>query len=165
MRISIILLLFVSLTTFAQSKVGTIDVDYVLSKMPEIKVIQTQVEDYGKELDADFNKKLETYNAMVQAYTDGESEFTIGQKKQKQEEILATEQDLNKFQENGTKLINLRRDELVRPLYQKIGVSLEKIARDESFTQVLQLNGTIVYIDENYDLTDKVLTDLGIALD
>ncbi len=165
MKIFKILFLFISVTAFAQTKVGTVDVDFILSKMPELPAVQKQIEDYGKELDEEFNKNLEAYNALVKDYTDGEAGFTIAQKKTKQEEILNAENELNKFQQNGTKLINIKRDELVRPLYQKIGVALEKVSKEESFTQVLQLDATIVYADNNYDLTIKVLKELGITIE
>ena len=44
-----ILFIFISVSSFAQSKVGTIDIDFILSKMPELPAIQKQIEDYGKE--------------------------------------------------------------------------------------------------------------------
>ncbi len=159
-----ILLLFISITGFAQSKVGTVDIDFILSKMPELPEIQKQIEEYGKGLDADYNKNLEIYNALVKAYTDGEAGFTETIKKEKQQEILTAENELGLFQQNGTKLINIKRDELVRPLYQKIGVALESIAKAEGFSQVLQLDATVVYVDSNYDLTLKVLKELGVEI-
>ncbi|MBZ0326845.1 MAG: OmpH family outer membrane protein [Altibacter sp.] len=165
MRILAILFLFISFSAFSQTKVGTVDVDFILSKMPEIPSVQKQVEDYGKELDADFKKNLEAYDALVKAYTEGEAGLTIAQKKTKQEEIIAAENDLNKIQQNGSKLMNIKRDELLRPLYQKIGVSLEKIAKAEGYTQVLQLDNSVVYADNTYDLTLTILKDLGITIE
>ncbi|PKA82066.1 periplasmic chaperone for outer membrane proteins Skp [Ulvibacter sp. MAR_2010_11] len=165
MKLVKLVFLFISVTAFSQSKVGTIDVDFVLSKMPELPALQKQIEDYGKQLDVDFNKKMEVYNALVTAYTAEEQGLTIAQKKTKQDEILKAEDEVNLFQQNGTKLLNIRRDELVRPLYQKIGVSLEKIAKAEAFTQVLELDERVVYVDHNYDLTIKVLADLGISIE
>ena len=165
MKISTILFLFITITGVSQSKVGTVDVDFILSNMPELPAIQKQIEEYGKELDVEFNKNLEAYNAMVKEYTDGEVGFTIAQKKTKQEEIVNSENELNKFQQNGSKLINLKRDDLLRPLYQKIGVSLEKIAAAEGYTQVLQLDNLVVYADNAYDITLTILKDLGITLE
>lgn len=165
MKISTIFFLFITITGVSQSKVGTVDVDFILSNMPELPAIQKQIEEYGKELDAEFNKNLEAYNALVKEYTDGEVGFTIAQKKTKQEEIVNSESELNKFQQNGSKLINLRRDDLLRPLYQKIGVSLEKIAAAEGYTQVLQLDNLVVYADNAYDITLTILKDLGITIE
>lgn len=165
MRVLTILFLLISFTAVSQSKVGTVDIDFILSKMPELPEVQKQIEEYGKELDTEFNTNLEAYNALVKEYTEGEVGFTIAQKKTKQEEIVKAEDELNKFQQNGSKLINLKRDELLRPLYQKIGISLEKIAEAESYTQVIQLDNSVVYADNNYDITLKILEDLGIKLE
>lgn len=164
MKIINILFLIISLSSFAQSKVGTIDIDFVLSKMPEISGVQQQIEAYGKELDTEFNKNLESYNTLVKAYTDGEAGYAETIKKEKQGEILKAENELGKFRQNGAKLINIKRDELVRPLYQKIGVALEKVAKTEGFTQVLQIDESVVYLDNTYDLTVKVLKELGVTI-
>ena len=158
------LFLFICISGFAQSKVGTIDVDVVLSQMPELAGVQQQVQDYAKELDEGFNKKMADYQILVKAYTDGEAGFTEAVKNQKQEEIITSENDLGKFQQNGSKLINIKRDELAAPLYQKIGIALEKVAQADGYTQVLQINETIVYLDNGYDLTLKVLKELGIEV-
>jgi len=164
MKIVKLLFLFICVSSFAQSKVGTIDIDFILSRMPELPIIQKEVDDYTKTLDVEFNKNLETYNTLVTQYSEGEAGFTEVQKKEKQEEIITRENDLGKFQQNGTKLINIKRDELVRPLYQKIGVALEKVSIAEGFTQVLQIDASIAYLDSNYDVTLKVLKELGIEV-
>lgn len=149
----------------AQTKVGTIDVDYIISKLPELTTIQTQMVTYGKELDNELQTKLTNYDAQVEAYKAGEVGFTEAQKQQKQTAILAIEEDINKFQQNGNQLVQLKRDELLRPAYQRIGASLEKLAKAQGYTQVLQTDNTLVYLDPTYDLTRQVLTDLGIKLE
>lgn len=164
MRTIKFLFLFICVSGFAQSKVGTIDIDVILSQMPELAGVQKQVQDYAKELDAGFDKKMAEYGALVNAYSDGEAGYTEAVKKEKQDEIINAENDLGKYQQNGSKLINIKRDELAAPLYQKIGVALEKVAQAEGFTQVMQINETIVYLDNGLDLTLKVLNELGIEV-
>jgi outer membrane protein len=164
MKLIKIFFLFVSISSFAQSKVGTVDIDFILSQMPELTSVQAQVEDYGKELDVDFKKNMDAYNVLIKAYTDNESTFTDAVKKEKQDAIIATENDLGKFQQNGSKLLNIRRDELLRPLYQKIGVALDKVAKAGGYTQVLQIDEYIVYLDNTLDITMSILKELGIEV-
>jgi len=156
------LFLFLSITSFAQSKVGTIDIDFIISKMPELPTMQKDVETYGKGLEADLAKKYDAYNVLVEDYKAGESGFTPEVKLQKQQAITEAENDITKFQQNGTKLVGIKRDELLRPVYKKIGDALEKLAQAEGYTQVFQIDNTLVYIDSNYDLTIMVLKELGI---
>lgn len=165
MKIMKLLFLFLSISSIAQSKVGTIDIDFIITKMPEITVVQKQLEDYKAELDVDFNKNMKAYNAMVEDYKKNEVNFTIATKQEKQKAILEAENNLGTFQKNGTKLISIRRDELLRPLYQKIGDALGKAAKANAYTQVLQINDSLVYIDNEYDLTIEVLAELGVEIE
>ena len=162
MKLLKVLFLFICVTGFSQTKVGTIDVDFILSQMPELPTVQTQVDEYGKSLEADLQKKLTDYQNAIKELDD--VTLTFDRKKKKQDSILAMEQDIQKFQQNGQQLITLKRDELLRPLYSKIGVSLEKVAKAGEYTQVLDRNSDIVYIDNNYDLTLVVCKDLGIEV-
>ena len=164
MKLMKLLFLFVIISSFAQSKVGTIDIDFILSQMPELTSVQTQVQDYGKELDVDFKKNLDAYNVLIKAYTDNEATFTDAVKKEKQEAIITAENDMGKFQQNGSKLLNIRRDELLRPLYKKIGLALDKVAKAGGYTQILQIDEYIVYLDNRLDLTVPVLKELGIEV-
>jgi outer membrane protein len=165
MKMIKLLFLLVSISSFAQSKVGTIDIDFIITKMPEITTVQKQLDDYKKELDVDFNKNMDAYNVLIKAYTDNEATFTIAVKKQKQDEIITAENDLGKFQQNGTKLISIRRDALLQPLYQKIGDALGKVAKENTYTQVLQIDEYLVYLDNEFDLTIQVLKELGVEIE
>jgi len=155
-------LLFVCVSGFAQSKVGTIDVDFIISKMPELTGVQKQVEDYGKSLDADLQNKLTTYQAAIDKYKTDEPTLTVSDKKAAQEAILTMENDIKKFQQNGNQLIVLKQDEYLKPLYAKVGTALEKVAKAGAYTQVLARNQDVVYVDNRFDLTIAVLKELGI---
>lgn len=156
--------LFLCVTGFAQSKVGTIDVDYIISQMPELSSVQKQIEDYGNGLDANLRKKLTEYQTAIDKYKTDEVSLTINQKKGRQDSILAMENDIQKFQQNGSQLIVLKQEEYLKPLYEKIGIALEKIAKAEGYTQVLMRNNDVVYIDNRFDLTLAVLKELGIEI-
>jgi outer membrane protein len=162
-----LLLLFISFSVAAQtgqSKVGTIDIDYVLSRMPEVTGVQKAVESYGKTLDADLTKKVEGYQKLIDEYKANDISYTVNQRKTMQDSIIKVETDINKFRQNATQLISIKRDEELAPLYEKIGQSLEKVAMAQGYTQVLERNANVVYIDNNFDLTLAVLKDMGIEV-
>ena len=81
-----------------------------------------------------------------------------------QDSILNVETNINKFQQNAQKLITIKRDEELSPLYEKIGRSLEKVAKAQKYTQVMERTSNLVYIDNNFDLTLAVLNDMGIEV-
>ncbi len=160
-----IIFLLICITGFSQTKVGTINVDYIISNMPELETVNKEVEEYATKLDADLQKQLEDYQAKLKVYREGEATFTDAQKQEKQLELRNVQNDINKFQQNGTKLININRDEKMRPLYTKIGEALDKIAKEQGYTQVLTVNSSLAYYDNNFDVTRLVLKELGIKIE
>ena len=122
------------------------------------------METYGAQLDIDLNKKVDEYKKLVEDYKQGEATFTEVQKSEKQTSILNMEQDIQKFQQNGAKLMDIKQTEALKPLYQKIGVALDKVAKAQNYTQVMQTTQDLVYLDPEYDLTVPILLELGIAI-
>lgn len=164
MRFLKIAVFFISLSAFAQGKVGAVDIDYILSNMPEMTSVQEQLETYGAQMDADLNVKVEEYKALVEVYQAEEVELTIAQRKEKQTQLMNLENDIKKFQQNGAKLMEIKQQEFLQPLYNKIAVALEKVAKTQGYTQVMQSTADMVYLDPNFDLTDPILTEMGITV-
>ncbi|WP_299214314.1 OmpH family outer membrane protein [uncultured Aquimarina sp.] len=160
-----ILLLIISAQTIAQSKVGTIDSEFILSKLPELTKVQEELKAYNTKLEADLKVKVDDYQTKVKAYQEGVATMTEPMKKTKQEEIIALENDIAKFRQNGSQLVQIEQNRLLQPLYTKIGKALEEVAKAEGYTQVLTITTSgLAYIDPNFDLTKTVMTKLGIPV-
>lgn len=160
------LVLVAGLQLNAQSKTGTIDTDFILSKMPELTKVQEDLKAYNSKLEGELKVKVDEYQLKVKEYQEKVASFTEPMKKTKQEEIIGLEDGIAKFRQNGAQLVQLQQNKLLQPLYQKIGKALEEIAKAESFTQVFTITTSgLAYIDPNYDLTEKVMNKLGIKIE
>jgi len=155
---------FVSLSAMAQSKVGTIDSDLVIASLDEVAQVQKDLEAYGADLDRQFKELVSKYQAAVEAYQKVEATATEDDKKKKQEEIVGMEQDIQRFRQNSQGLIQIKQNELMQPLYQKVGQALDAVAREQNYTQVLTLNAGVAYFDPALDITDDVAKKLGVTL-
>ena len=161
-----ILVLVAGFQLSAQTKTGTIDTELVLSKMPELTTVQENLKTYNKKLEDELKVKVDDYQAKVKDYQEKVTSFTEPMKKTKQEEIIGLENDIAKYRQNAVQLVQLEQNRLLQPLYQKIGKTLEEVAKAEGYTQVFTITTSgLAYIDPNYDLTKKVLTKLGIKLE
>ncbi|MCK8522736.1 OmpH family outer membrane protein [Aquimarina sp. D1M17] len=161
-----IIVLAVSFQLSAQSKTGTIDSEFILSKMPELTKVKTDLEAYNKKLEEQLKVKVDDYQAKVKDYQDNVTSFTEPMKKTKQEEIINLENEIAKFRQNGSQLVQIEQNKLLQPLYQKIGKALEEVAKAESYTQVFTITTSgLAYVDPNFDLTKKVMTKLGIKIE
>lgn len=159
-----LLFLFVSIATFAQTKVGTVDSDYILASMPELTEVQTNIETYGGELDSQFKEMVTNYQGKVNEFQSLTDTISDADRKAKQDVIVGIEQDIQKFRQNSQQLIQIRRDELMRPLYTKIGSAIDTVAKKQGYTQVLTLGNAVAYFDPAHDITQAVAKNLEITL-
>ena len=165
-----ILIAFVALfsaTTFAQNtKVGTVDADYTLAQMPELEGAQKALKEYNDDLEKQLAEKLTNYDKIFKAAQDAFATMTEAEKKAKQDELASLESDITKFRNNGTQLVQIKQNELLQPLYKKIGENVAIVAKELGYTQILNIgnNNNLAYVDPAHDITLKVLAKMGITV-
>ncbi len=165
-KLSLLFIAFIfSFQLMAQSKVGTIDIEYILSKMPELVQVGVDVKTYSDELDNLLQVKYTKYQVLINVYQENETGYTDADKKTKQDEIIDLENEMQQFQQNSSTLIQIRQNELLRPLYMKIREALNVVSNEEKFTQVFTVDNTIVYLDTNFDITITVMKKIGLPVD
>ncbi|WP_088322693.1 OmpH family outer membrane protein [Polaribacter tangerinus] len=163
-----IITLFISLIctiTVAQNKVGTIDSDYIINNMPEAKKVVDLAKEYGAKLDSSFSIKVAEFKEKLDDYKQKESEMNDLEKRVIQSELSALDQDIQKYKKNGTTLMGLKRDELMRPLYKRLNDAIASVAKENGYSQIFTTTGNqFGYIDFKYDITDLVIKKLGIVI-
>jgi outer membrane protein len=163
LKITILFIAFISTISIAQSKVGTIDSDYIISIMPQTKIVVEKTQEYGAKLDSSFSIKAKEYQDKVADFRKNEAEYGELMKKTLVKEITLMEQDLKKYQENGNKLMQLKQNELMRPLYTMLNVAIDAIAKENKYTQILTTTGNqFAYLDDKFDITQLVMDKLGV---
>jgi len=154
---------FVCLTITAQTKVGTVNSELIISKMPQLAKANERIKRYTNKLDSTFQIKVKNYDAKVAEYNKVIKTISEDNKKIKYNELLNLDKDLKMFQENGTKILQVTRDDFMRPLYKKVSEVISQIAKEKGYTQILTTSGNeFAYIDKKFDITKLVLTKLGI---
>jgi len=160
--LSVAFMLF-SISMIAQSKVGTVNVNEILTNLPEIVTIEKTVATYNNELEKTLNEKITIYKTKLENYKKNASTYSDIMKKTMGEELYNLENDIKKFQQNGIQLTQLRKDNLLRPLYKKISDMIAVIAKEQNYTQILTVDGNeFAYADEKFDITITVKSKLGI---
>jgi len=150
----------------AQTKTGTIDSEFILSKLPELTKVQEELTAYNKKLEDELKVKVDSYQSKVKEYQEKVASMTDPMKKTKEQEIITLEDDIAKFRQNGSQLVKIQQNKLLQPLYQKIGQALEEVAKAEGYSQVFTITSSgLAYADATYDLTKTVMTKLGIKLE
>lgn len=161
-----IIVLFITLITSsitAQNKVGTINEDKIINLMPEAKTVVKMAQEYGAKLDSSFSIKLKDFQERLDKFRKEEKEMGELMKKTVMKELADLEQEVKRYQDNGNKLMQLKQQELMRPLYKKLNDVITEIAKKEGYSQILTTTGNqFAYIDEKFDITKLVMDKLGI---
>jgi outer membrane protein len=165
LKITVLFIAFISTLTIAQSKVGTIDSEYIIGLMPESKMVIALTEAYGAKLDSSFSIKVEDFKAKLEDYKLKEKDMGELEKKTIQKELSGLDQDIQNYQKTGNTLMGLRRDELMRPLYTKLSKAISIVSKENGYTQILTATGNeFAYVDAKFDITELVLTKLEVVI-
>lgn len=155
--------LIFGITGNAQTKVGSIDADYIVAQMPQMEEVELGLENYNTELQGDLQNAIKKYEELVEDYQTNRDTLAEAKRAETENEIVGLENEIKGFRQRASVMMQMRRNELSKPLYDKINTAMQEVIQEEGFTQILHSNGnSLAFADERYDITEKVMLKLGI---
>jgi outer membrane protein len=163
-RISLgILLLFIAFSANAQSKIGTIDAEYILAQMPENVQVNKSLDVYNEELQADLKTTIKEYEGLVKDYQDTVASLDEEAKREKENKIIELENNIKGFRQKASVMMQMKQNELTAPLYDKINEAMQKVIAEKGFTQIFHTGASgLAYSRPKDDITEDVMDELGI---
>lgn len=165
--ITLLLMLFFGFSSFAQ-KYAYIDSEYILSNMPEYNEAQTELDRFAVEWQKEIEGLFRQIDSMYKKYQVESITLPANIKKQREEAIIAAEKeakDLQKkrFGKDGD--LFKKREELVKPIQDRVFTAIDEYARERGYAFVFDTAGsmTIVYADPKWDINDKIMNKLGVS--
>jgi outer membrane protein len=161
------LVLMLGVLSFAVAqKIGYINTETILNKIPSYKTAQGQLErqrqDYQKEVETGYQKVEELYKA----YQTDKVLLTEDMKKRREDEIINKEQAVKELQrkyfgQDGS--LAKKTEELLKPLQDKVANAVKEVANEDGYGFVIDVanNPAIVFTNPRYDISDKVIKKLG----
>lgn len=155
-------LFMVSTASFAQSKVAHIEVQKLISEMPEVIAAQKEIAELEKTYSTDLENSVKEYQAKAQTYAaDAENKSEIINQKRRTE-LEGIQQSLEQFRQQAAQDLQKKQVEMMRPLYEKARTAIEKVASAQGFDYVLDSSaGGSVIMSKGTDLMADVKTELG----
>lgn len=170
MRLTLILtalILFGPVIASAQ-KFGYIDTEYILSKMPDFKKAQDELNQFAEGWQKETSDMEKEIAGLYASYKAEEVLLTEEMRAERMAIIKKKESDLKEFQKKvfGFEgLYFLKKKELVKPLQDKVWEATEKVAKSNRLAIIFDKSGELVmiYTDPRHDYTDFVLEQLGLG--
>ena len=151
-------------------KIGYIDSDFILSKIPEYEGIKQRLGSISQSWKDELNEMQAEIEALKQDFDAKEILYTEDVRKQKEEEIKQKIQQREQFLDtrfgpDGQYFA--QQQELLEPLQQRILNATTKIADRDGFDFIFDRSGDYMFMftRQSWNLSDEVLLELGIQLD
>lgn len=153
------LLLFASLSASAQTpsapgstpaleKVGFVDIEYVLSQLPEMKAMEQKLVEVNTKLGEDFTTRQENYKKVFGDYSARWELLDDSAKMKANAYIGQLQAELQGFNAEAQKTLDNTRKLYMAPIYLKIGRAIAEVAIE---------NGFIILIPKGIENNDFVL--------
>ncbi len=154
----------------AQQRIGYVDSDYILSKVPEFATIQQNIDRQTQEWEKELETSQTAVDELFREYQARELLYTNEERKRKREEIMQAEQDMERlrmryFGPDGE--LYSQQDNLMRPLQERVLEAIEKVAAEDGFDYIFDKSGDFLFLfaREQHNVSDRVLEELGIDLE
>ncbi|MEO0471171.1 MAG: OmpH family outer membrane protein [Bacteroidota bacterium] len=149
-------------------KTGYVDSGKIMDAIPEYKAAQDEIENVSQKWQQDLEAKYKAIEKMYADYQAQEVLMPDDLKQEKQEEIFQAEREAKEYREqkfgyNG-ELFTLQESK-VKPIQDKVFRAVEAVAQRKRFNFIFDKSGetTWMYTDATYDLTDEVMSELGVG--
>lgn len=153
--------------TPAPQKIGFADVDYILSQMPDLKQIETELKSLENQLQKQLQAKAQEFQNKLADYRNNINNMPDAVRANTERELTQLQENLEKLQQEAQINIQNKHAQLMEPVYTKVGKAIEDVAKEHGFTYVLnqRISGldVILYSEESYDVSDLVLKKMGIT--
>ncbi len=164
--LTLLVVLLVSSFTVQAQKLGYVDSDYILKNIPEYQDAQTQIDDFSKQYQAEIEEKYAKVEKMYKAYQADAMLLPDDMKRLREEEIVKAEKEAKDFQKTrfGTEGdLFKKRQELVKPIQEKVFNAIEDIATKKNYAIIFdKASGPVLmYVSSKLDISDEVLEQIG----
>jgi outer membrane protein len=146
-------------TTNAQTKTAHVDVSEIMSKMPAMLDAQKQLEKLSGTYDTDYKKMVEEYQAKLKKYEAESATVTDAVNGDRSKEVQDMQKRIVDFRDNAQKELQQKESDIVKPLMDKVRMSIQKVGKAKGFQYVL--DGSTLLLADGTDLTADVKKDLG----
>lgn len=157
----IVTILFTATQIYAQ-KIGVVDTNYILSKLPQYKEAENRLNTQISQWQSDLQRLQTEYERKKEAF-ENEKVLLVGEQlKLREKEIVDMEASIRntigaRFGSNGE--VNQLRSNLTKPYQDQIWNAIKTVSTKNNLGIVLdKTTNNVLFLDKKYDYTDAVLS-------
>jgi outer membrane protein len=146
---------------------GIVDTKYILGKMPEYSDAQKRLDQVSEQWQKEIDDKQEVLSKMYKEFEAEQVMLSEDLKKKREDEIYNREKEVRDLQRKRFGFegdLFKKRQELVKPIQDKVYNAIQKIAVNRMYDFILDKSEgiTVIFADPKLDKSEDVLKELGI---
>lgn len=167
-KIFLIILCVVALGQLSQAqRYAIVDTKYILDKMPDYKEAQKKLDQFSAQWQKEVDDKQAVLDKMYKDFDAEQVMLSDELKKKREDELFVREKELRDLQRKRFGFegdLFKKRQELVKPVQDKVYNAIQKIAVARSYDFILDKSEgiTVIFADPKLDRSEDVLRELGV---
>ncbi|MBC7851537.1 MAG: OmpH family outer membrane protein [Chitinophagaceae bacterium] len=155
-----------TIATVAQ-RYGIVDTKYILDKIPEYQEAQKKLDGFSIQWQKEIDDKQGILDKMYRDFEAEQVMLSDELKRKREDELFVREKDLRDLQRKRFGFegdLFKKRQELVKPIQDRVYNAIQKIAVNRSFDFILDKSEgiTVIFADPKLDRSEDVLKELGV---
>jgi outer membrane protein len=151
----------------AAQRYAVVDTKYILEKMPDYKAAQKQLDQISGQWQKEIDDKQVILDKMYKDYEGEQAMLSDDLKKKREDELFNHEKEVRDLQRKRFGFegdLFKKRQELIKPVQDKVYNAIQKIAVSRMYDFILDKSEgiTVIFADPKLDKSEDVLRELGV---
>ncbi len=143
----------------AQAKTAHVDVSEIMTKMPAMIEANAQLQKLSGTYDTEYKGMVEEYQNKLKKYEQEAATVTEAVNDTRSKEVQDMQKRITDYRDNAQKELQQKESDIMKPIMEKVKVSIAKVGKAKGFQYVLNSEGLLLADGPN--LTSDVKKDLG----
>lgn len=166
--IIVAVLIFTAITQANAQRYCVVDSKYILENLPDYKQAQAKLEEVSTQWQKEIDARLQEVDRMYKAYQAEQVMLSDDMKKKREDEIIKKEKEAKDLQKKRFGFegdLFKRRQELVKPVQDKVYNAIQKLATSKGYDIVFDKSAdlSVFFADNKIDKSDDILKELGVS--
>ncbi len=156
-----------SISTFGQLKIGYVDSDTIMDKLPDAQDAQKRLDAMIAEWQEELSKMEDEWQQKYDDYENQKLIMSDQKRSEVEKELVALENKISNYRQQKfgpTGELFKKQTELMEPVQNKVFNIIQEVAEEQDLDFVFDRSGDIIflYAKDEYDITPLVLEKLQI---
>ncbi len=146
---------------------AVIDSKYILDKLPEYKQAQKLLDQFSEQWQQEVDQKQALMDKMYKEYEAEQVMLSDVLKKKREDELYNKEKELRDLQKKRFGFegdLYKKRQELIKPIQDRVYNAVQKLATDKQYDFILDKSEgiTVIFADPKLDKSADIIRNLGV---